>query len=122
LAFGLAVVNARSRRPELLLAVALSYALGVISGEHFQGDGFVNFLLTCIGAVAIGSGLLALSLGWKGGLSWVRARNLFLLGTALALPFLAILIQPPGEQRLLHWIAGFSVWQMPVAWYYLKES
>jgi hypothetical protein len=119
LAFALLVVTARSRKPELLAAVTLSYTLGYASGDFFEPLGTWPMR---IGVVALGSGLLAASLRWKGGLSTARARELFLLGTALAIPFWWILTRHDGAPPLPVWIAGFSVWQIPVAWYYLKES
>lgn len=119
-AFALLVVTAHSKKLELLAAVALSYSAGYASGDLLERFGTTPMR---IGVVAIGSGLLALSLHWKGGLSEDRARNLALLGTALAIPFFWFTDRSGGGAPTLPlWIAAFSVWQMPVAWYYLKES
>lgn len=119
LAFALLVVTARSRKPELLVAVLLSYTIGYSSNELLEGLGVWPMR---IGVVAIGSGLLTASLHWKGGLSLRRTRELFVLGTLLAVPFWLILTRQTGAPSLPVWFAGFAVWQMPVAWYYLKES
>jgi hypothetical protein len=120
LAFSLLVVTGRSRRLELLAAVVLSYTLGYASSDMLESLGTWPMR---VGVVALGSGLLAMSLRWKGGLSAMQARDLFLLGTVLALPFWWVLDRSGGGVPSFPiWIAGFSVWQMPVAWYYLKES
>jgi hypothetical protein len=119
LAFALLVVTARSRKPELLVAVTLAYTLGYASGDYLEPLGTWPMR---VGVVAIGSGLLAASLRWKGGLSAKRAGELFMLGTLLAFPFWMILTRNDGAPPLPVWVAGFSAWQMPMAWYYLKES
>lgn len=119
--FAVLVVAARADKPELLAAVTLSYGLGYASGNVLEPLGTWPMR---IGVVAIGSGLLALSLRWKGGLTTKQASDLSLLGTLLAIPFwlVATSSNAAGAPPLPVWIAAFSVWQIPMAWYYLKKG
>jgi hypothetical protein len=118
-AFALVVVTARSRSPLLLAAVALSYTLGYSCGDLLEPLGTWPMR---VGVVAIGSAALASSLRWKGGLDSRSAATLFAVGTALSLPFWLILGSPPagGAPPLHYWVAGFCVWQVPVAWLCLR--
>jgi hypothetical protein len=119
LAFSLLVVAARSRKPELLAAVTLAYTVGYACGDLLEPLGTWPDRL---GVVAIGSALLAASLRWKGGFSTAQAREIFLLGSALGLPFWLILTNgPDGMPGLPRWTLGFAAWQMPVAWYFFSQ-
>ena len=122
LAFALLVASAKSKRAELLLAVLVSYMLGYASGHLFEALGVWPMR---VGMVAIGSALLAASLHWKGGLSLKRAQTLCLLGTALAWPFWYFVSLPAplsGPPPFALWLAAFSAWQLPMAWYYLAKD
>ena len=121
--FALLVVRARSSDPTLMTAVVLSYFLGYSSGDPLEKLGLNDWPLR-VAAVAIGSLLLVLSLRWKGGLKEARMANMAMLGTALAVPFWWFLLRQPGggEPILPLKIAAFSIWQMPMAWYYLKQD
>jgi hypothetical protein len=119
--FALTVAMGRSHKVDLLVAVALSYTLGYLGGQGLDKLGTGEWVQR-IGMVAVGSGLLAWSLAWKGGLSKLAATRLFVLGTAMAWPFWWILDAKTEMNELLHWTLMFAVWQMPVAWFYLKAS
>lgn len=121
--FALLVVRARSRQAELMTAVVLAYFLGYSSGDALDKLGLHDWPLR-IASVAIGSLLLTFALRWKGGLKDERMTTLAMLGTALAVPFWWFILRQPGGggPALPLKIAAFSAWQMPMAWYYLKED